>query len=92
MQEPIYFVSGFYFPIRSLGAFLGGVGSLIPLGLGLDAMRQFVLPGAPSFIPTGWEVLILVGQTLLYGVLSQVALRYLEQRARHDARLLLRSS
>jgi hypothetical protein len=55
-------------------------------------MRQFVLPGAPSFIPTGWEVLILVGQTLLYGLLSQVALRYLEQRARHDARLLLRSS
>jgi ABC-2 type transport system permease protein len=92
MQEPIYFLSGFYFPVRSLGAFLGGVGSLIPLGLGLDAMRQLLLPGAPAFISAGWEVLVLVGQTLLYGVLSQVALRYLEQRARHDARLMLRSS
>jgi ABC-2 type transport system permease protein len=92
MQEPVYFLSGFYFPIRSLGAFVGGVGSLIPLGLGLDAMRQFLLPGTGSFIPTGWEVLALVGQTLLYGILSQLALRYLEQRARHDARLLLRSS
>jgi hypothetical protein len=55
-------------------------------------MRQFLLPGTGSFIPTGWEVLALVGQTLLYGLLSQLALRYLEQRARHDARLLLRSS
>ncbi|MDQ6712463.1 MAG: ABC transporter permease, partial [Candidatus Dormibacteraeota bacterium] len=84
--------SGFYFPVRSLGAFVAGVGSLIPLTLGLDAMRQFVLPGTPSFIPTGWEVLALVAQVLLYGFLSQVALRYLEQRARHDARLMLRSS
>jgi hypothetical protein len=55
-------------------------------------MRQLLLPGTPAFIPVGWEVLVLVGQTLLYGVLSQVALRYLEQRARHDARLMLRSS
>jgi ABC-2 type transport system permease protein len=92
MQEPIYFLSGFYFPVRSLGAIVGGVGSLIPLTLGLDAMRQFVLPGTPAFIPAAWEVLALVGQALLYGFLSQVALRYLEQRARHDARLMLRSS
>src|ERR1700682_3367665 len=92
MQEPIYFLSGFYFPVRSLGAFLAGAGSLIPLTLGLDAMRQFVLPGTPAFIPAAWEILALVVQTLLYGVLSQLALRYLEQRARHDARLMLRSS
>jgi ABC-2 type transport system permease protein len=92
MQEPVYFLSGFYFPVRSLGAFIGGAGSLIPLTLGLDAMRQFVLPGTPSFIPTGWEILALVVQTLVYGLLSQVALRYLEQRARYEARLMLRST
>jgi ABC-2 type transport system permease protein len=92
LQEPIYFLSGFYFPIRSLGAFAGGVGSLIPLTLGLDAIRQLILPGAPQFIPLAWEVVAIVGQIALYAVLSQLSLRILERRARQDARLILRST
>ena len=66
LQEPIYFLSGFYFPIRSLGAFVGGVGSLIPLTLGLDAIRQLILPGTPQFIPLPWEIVAVVGQIVLY--------------------------
>jgi ABC-2 type transport system permease protein len=92
MQEPIYFVSGFYFPVRSLGAAVAGVGSLIPLTLGLDAIRQLVLPGTPQFIPLTWEVAAIVAQIAGYAVLSQVSLRYLERRARQDARLILRST
>jgi ABC-2 type transport system permease protein len=92
MQEPIYFLSGFYFPIRSLGAVAGGLGSLIPLTLGLDAIRQLVLPGTPQFIPLRWEVLAVVVQIAGYGILSQISLRYLERRAREDARLILRST
>ncbi len=92
LQEPIYFLSGFYFPVRSLGAVVGGVGSLIPLTLGLDAIRQLVLPGTPQFIPIRWEVLAIVAQIAGYAVLSQVSLRYLERRAREDARLILRST
>ena len=92
MQEPIYFMSGFYFPIRSLGAIAGGVGSLIPLTLGLDAIRQLVLPGTPQFIPLRWEILAIVVQIAGYAILSQISLRYLEHRAREDARLILRST
>ncbi|TMD21165.1 MAG: ABC transporter permease [Chloroflexi bacterium] len=92
LQEPIYFLSGFYFPVRSLGAVVGGVGSLIPLTLGLDAIRQLVLPGTPQFIPLTWEVVAIVVQILAYGLLSQVSLRYLELQSRQDARLILRST
>src|SRR5207237_3898988 len=92
LQEPIYFLSGFYFPVRSLGAVVGGVGSLIPLTLGLDAIRQLVLPGTPQFIPLHWEIVAVVGQIVLYAVLSQVSLRYLERRARQAARLILTST
>ena len=92
MQEPIYFMSGFYFPIRSLGAIAGGVGSLIPLTLGLDAIRQLVLPGTPQFIPLRWEILAIVVQIAGYAIRSQISLRYLEHRAREDARLILRST
>ncbi len=92
LQEPIYFLGGFYFPIRSLGAVVGGLGSLIPATLGLDAIRQVILAGTPQFIPVGWEVMAVAGQIVLYAVLSQISLRYLEQRARLDARLILRST
>ena len=92
MQEPIYFLSGFYFPVRSLGAVVGGVGSLIPLTLGLDAIRQLVLPGTLQFIPIRWELLAIVVQIAGYALLSQVSLRFLERRAREDARLILRST
>src|SRR2546428_12668677 len=92
MQEPIYFLSGFYFPVRSLGAVVGGVGSLIPLTLGLDAIRQLILPGTPQFIPLSVEVLAVVAQIIAYAALSQISLRYLERQARQDARLILRST
>ena len=92
LQEPIYFLSGFYFPVRSLGAVVGGLGSLIPLTLGLDAIRQLVLPGTPQFVPLAWEVVAIVVQIVAYGVLSQVSLRYLELQSRQDARLILRST
>src|SRR6266571_7277082 len=51
IQEPISLVTGFYFPIRTLGGFVGGAASLIPLTLGLDAMRQLLFPqGWPAFL------------------------------------------
>src|SRR5260370_31523698 len=85
MQEPIYFLSGFYFPVRTLGAFVGGIGSLIPLTLGLDAIRQLVLPGSPPFIPLRWEALAIVRQISVYAFLCQVSLLFRERRAREDA-------
>jgi ABC-2 type transport system permease protein len=92
MQEPVYFLSGFYFPVRTLGALAGGAASLVPLTLGLDAIRQLVVPGTPVFIPVGWEAVAIVVQIPIYAVASQISLTILEYRSRRDGRLIIRSS
>src|ERR1041385_2110844 len=43
MQEPVYFLSGLYFPIRSLGALGAVAAGILPLTLGTDAIRQVLL-------------------------------------------------
>ena len=92
LQEPVYFLSGFYFPVHTLGAYLGGAASLVPLTLGLDAIRQLIVAGTPVFIPVGWEVAAVAVQVPLYAVASQIALAQLEYRSRRDGRLIVRTS
>jgi ABC-2 type transport system permease protein len=92
LQEPVYFVSGFYFPVRTLGALLGGAASLVPLTLGLDAIRQLLVPGTPVFIPVAFELLAVVLQVPLYALASQVSLAKLEFLSRRDGRLIVRTS
>ncbi len=48
-QEPIYLLSGFYFPIKSLGFWVALGASIIPLSVGMDAMRQLMFPDAATF-------------------------------------------
>ncbi len=43
-QEPVYLVSGFYFPIKSLRFLDGALRFDHPAHLGLDAMRQLAFP------------------------------------------------
>jgi ABC-2 type transport system permease protein len=47
-QEPIFLFSGFYFPIKSLGFWVAAGASIIPLSLGMDAMRQLLFPQGPT--------------------------------------------
>ncbi len=90
MQEPVYLLSGFYFPVRALGAYVGGAASLIPVTLGLDAMRQLLLPATPRFIPLTVEALALALQIALYVLLARRFLSLLEARSRRDGRLIAR--
>src|SRR3989449_2228357 len=54
LEEPIFFTSGFYFPVGGLGTPQAGLlgravltfATFIPATLGLDAMRQLIFPGA----------------------------------------------
>jgi len=92
LQEPVYLASGLYFPVKALGAYAGGASSLIPLTLGLDAMRQLLLPGTPEFIPLGWELILLGVQIPVYAVASQFALAAMEFRARRDGRLITKGT
>jgi ABC-2 type transport system permease protein len=93
LMEPIYFVSGLNFPVGRLGI-LGGLAiSLIPLAVGLDAMRQLAFVGSDypgGTPPPGVEALILVAMTIVFLLAARAALRVLERLARREGRLTLR--
>jgi ABC-2 type transport system permease protein len=91
MQEPIYLVSGFYFPVRSLGIWISAIASIIPITLGLDAMRQELFgPVANGFLPVVTELAILCVLAVMFLVLARYSLRYMENLGRREGRLTLR--
>jgi ABC-2 type transport system permease protein len=91
--EPVYFVSGLNFPVARLGV-LGSVAiSLLPLAVGLDAMRQLAFADAayPAGTPSPLiEAAILVGMVVVFIALSRWTLAVLERRARQEGRLSVR--
>jgi ABC-2 type transport system permease protein len=93
LQEPVYFVSGLNFPVARLGM-LGALAiALIPLAVGLDAMRQLAF--ADAAFPAGTpppevEALILVAMTVVFLALARLVLRFLEKLAREEGRLSIR--
>jgi ABC-2 type transport system permease protein len=88
-QEPVYLVSGFYFPIKSLNFWVAIGASLIPLTLGLDAMRQLVFAPASEFgfISVQIEILILVGLSVIFIIGAYLLLRYMEKLAITEGRI-----
>jgi len=91
LQEPVYFVSGLYFPIRTLGALGMVAAALVPLGLGIDAMRQ-VLVGAAAhgLLPVRTEIAALAAFAVGFGVASKFALDHLEALSKREGRLTQR--
>jgi ABC-2 type transport system permease protein len=91
LQEPVYFLSGLYFPLRALGALGAAAAGLVPLGLGVDALRQ-VLMGAQAegFMPLRVETLILAGFTVAFLALARASLAYLEGLSKREGRLTQR--
>ena len=87
--EPIYLVSGFYFPIKSFNFWVSAAASIIPLTLGLDAMRQLVFPSGASlgFLSVPVEISILVGLCALFLVGARYMLAYMERLAIREGRL-----
>jgi len=91
LQEPVYFLSGLYFPVRSLGALGGVAAGILPLTLGTDALRQVLLgPQAHGLLPLPVEALALAGFGALFLWLASVALEYLETLAKREGRLTQR--
>lgn len=89
LQEPIYLVSGFYFPVRALGALVAFAASVVPLTLGMDAMRQLLFPPelAAGFLPVEVQVVLLIGLGAAFIAAAYFALRKLEQIGRREGRL-----
>ena len=91
MQEPIYLVSGFYFPVRALGFWVALGASILPITLGLDAMRQLLF-GASSngFLPVDVEMIVLAVLAVVFFVLARHFLEYMENLGKREGRLTLR--
>jgi ABC-2 type transport system permease protein len=88
-QEPVYLVSGFYFPIKSFNFWIAAAASIIPLTLGLDAMRQLVFPSgaALGFLTVTVEVSVLVVLSLVFIISAKILLAYMEKLAIREGRL-----
>lgn len=88
-QEPIYLASGFYFPLRSLNFWVAAGASIIPLSLGLDAMRQLSFPpeSFPAFLPVQYEIFGLIGLSILFLFGAKVFLNKMERLAISEGRL-----
>lgn len=89
-QEPIYLLSGFYFPVKNLGFWVAVGASIIPLTLGLDAMRQLLFPSgaALGFLPVSVEVGVLAVLCILFLAAARWLLGYMERIAVREGRLL----
>jgi ABC-2 type transport system permease protein len=92
LQEPIYLVSGFYFPVSALGFWVATFASVIPLTLGMDAMRQIIFSSQAGigFLPIHTELLLLCVLAVVLLALAGYSLRKLEEIGRRDGRLIER--
>jgi len=101
MEEPIFFSSGFYFPLGGLlripgwGPAVAIAGSFIPASLGLDALRQLTL-GTTAFGGKFWifdvttELEILILMCIVFLILARYCLAYLETLAKREGKLTSR--
>jgi ABC-2 type transport system permease protein len=92
LQEPIYLVSGFYFPVKAMGFWVAAAASIIPLTLGMDAMRQLLFPVGENtgFLSVGVEIAILTVLTIFFIGAAKFMLDKLEEIGRRDGRLIER--
>lgn len=84
LMEPVFLVSGAYFPVRALGVGAAVAGSLVPMTLGMDALRQVLLAG-DAFELLAWP--IEAGLLLVYAVVVMVIARWALQRMEYAAKV-----
>ncbi len=92
MMEPIYLVSGFYFPVKFMGFWVAAFASIIPLTLGLDAMRQLLFTSDPTlgFLSVPVEIGGLAVLAVVFIATAYLALNKLEEVGRREGRLIER--
>lgn len=93
MTEPVYLASGMYFPVKALGFWAAAGASIVPITLGLDALRQLFYPSSSAefgFLSVNLELGILVVLSVLFVFLSKHSLDYMENLGKTSGRLTLR--
>ena len=91
-QEPIYLLGGFYYPVKTLGAAVAAIGSLLPITLGLDGMRQLTLKSGKlmGFLSVKTEILLLVLMSVFFLLAAYYALIFMEKMGKKEGKLSLR--
>jgi ABC-2 type transport system permease protein len=96
LQEPIYFLGGVNFPLRAIMPVAAVAIAILPLAVGLDAMRQLAFASSDPdevlqpMLPVNLEIVILAVMGVVFVVAARLALAYLERLARREGRLTLR--
>lgn len=91
LEEPVYFLSGYSFPVKALGT-VSAFATLIPFTLGLDAMRQLTFPSMAAWglISPRLELVILVGMGVILLFFARAALNHMERLGRKKGTLTMR--
>jgi len=92
LMEPVYLLSGLYFPIRQFGKILAMIAAALPLTLGLDGVRQLALPhGAQiGYLSPKVEAAILASMTIFFLAGAVRLMNILEQKGKRDGTMTLR--
>jgi len=93
-QEPIFLVSGFYFPINAFSFWVAVGASIIPLTLGMDAIRQLIFPSGAllGFLSVRLEILILAILSVFFIIAAFYMLKRMEKAAIREGKLTDRLS
>ncbi len=92
LQEPVYFLSGAYFPTFYASYIPFAIqiaGSLVPMTIGLDAIRRLAIGGG-DFASVWLEIVALVACIAILYPLARWALSYMESLGKKEGRLTLR--
>jgi ABC-2 type transport system permease protein len=89
LQEPVYLLSGTNFPVAIFPRAVAVVASVIPLTMGMDAMRQ-VMFHRPGLFEVWVEVAVLAGLAVVFLFLAHRSLRRMERLARQGGKLTVR--
>ncbi len=92
LEEPVYFLSGYSFPVKALGLSLSVAASFIPFTLGLDAMRQLTFPSMAEWGLLSpyveLAILMIMGASLV--LFARYALHYMENLGKERGTLTMR--
>ena len=88
-QEPVFLLSGTFFPVRNFNFWVAAGASIIPLTLALDAIRQLTSSSgaALGFLDVGTEVAVLAGLSVVFLIAARFLLAQLERLAIAEGRL-----
>ncbi len=89
LQEPVQFLSGFYFPVQSAALWLYVAASIIPVTWGLIGLRNVLILGQ-GLGEVWWIAAILALFSVILLPVARFALSYMENLGKREGRLTLR--